>query len=88
MGLMEKDLSGGQAEPVTRAFVAFQHPHLVENVGYRTPPAARFTERRISSGPICHFIAVSTIRSDVRVSPIHDATTKKGISAFQAAARV
>ena len=35
MELMEKDLGGGQAESVTRAFVAFQHPNLVENLDYR-----------------------------------------------------
>jgi len=40
MEIMEKNLSGGQAESVTRAFVAFQRPHLVENVDYRIPPAA------------------------------------------------
>ena len=42
MELMEKNLSGQQAESVTRAFVQFQHPHLTENVDYRIPSAARF----------------------------------------------
>jgi hypothetical protein len=42
MELMEKNLSGQQAESVTRAFVHFQHPHLTENADYRIPSAARF----------------------------------------------
>jgi hypothetical protein len=88
MELMAKNLSGEQAESVTRAFVAFQHPHLVENVDYRIPSAARFKEWRMFLGPICHFIAVSIIRMAVRVHLLHDATTKDGISVFQTAARV
>ena len=41
---VEKNLSGEQAGSMTRACVAFQHPHFVDNVDYRTPSAARFNE--------------------------------------------
>ena len=80
MELMEKNLSGEQAESGIRAFVALQHPNLAGNVDYRTPSAARFSEWRMLPGPICHFIAMSTIRTAVRAHLIHDATTKDGIS--------
>ena len=82
MGLMEKNLSGEQAESVTRAPVAFQHLHLVGNVDYRTSPVARSGEWRMNPGPVCHFISVSTIRAAVRVHLIHDATTKDRIPVF------
>ena len=88
MELTEKNLSGEQAGSVTRAFVAFQHPHLVEDVDCRIPSAARFKEWCMFPGPTCQFIAVSTIRAAVRVHLIHDATTKEGVSVFQTAARV
>ena len=78
MELMGKNLGGGQAGSVTWAFVELQHPHLVENEDCRIPSVARFREWRMFSGPICHFIAVSTIRAAVRVHLTHDATKKRG----------
>lgn len=88
MELMEKGLTAPQAEQVTRAFVAFQHPDKVEGKDYRIPAAARFKEWRSFLAPICNFLAVSIIRLAVRVHLLHDATTKDGISVFQTAARV
>ena len=88
MELVGKNLGGEQAGSVTWAFVEFQHPHLVENEDCHTPSAARLKEWRMFFGPICHFIAVSTIRAAVWVHLVHDATTEGVTSIFQTAAHV
>jgi hypothetical protein len=88
MELIEKGLSARQAEAVTRAFVHFLYPNLVESVDYRIPGHQRFKEWRSFLGPVSHYLAVSCIKLAVSAHLLHDATTKDGIGVFQTSARV
>ena len=88
MELIEKGLSARQAEAVTRAFVHFLYPNLVEGVDYRIPGHQRFKEWRSFLGPVSHYLAVSCIKLAVSAHLLHDATTKDGIGVFQTSARV
>ena len=67
---------------VVRAFVTVLHPILVVNLHYRIPPAKRFNEWRRYLEPICHYLAVSTIKLAVRTHLSNDATTKKHVVSF------
>jgi len=74
--LMSSCLSGAQAVSVIRAFVAMLHPDKKEGCDYRIPSAKRFSEIRRYLEPICHHLAVATIRLAVRTHLSNDATTK------------
>ena len=82
--LMSAALSGEQAVSVVRAFVTVLHPTLVENHDYRIPPAKRFNEWYRYLEPICHYLAVSTIKLAVRTHLSNDATTKKHVHILMA----
>jgi len=74
--LMSSCLSGAQAVSVIRAFVTMLHPDKKEGRDYRIPSAKRFSEIRRYLEPICHHLAVATIRLAVRTHLSNDATTK------------
>ena len=82
--LMSSGLSGAQAVSVVRAFVAMLHPDQKEGPDYRIPSAKRFNEWRRYLEPICHFLAVSTIKLAVRTHLLNDATTKDHIHILMA----
>ena len=82
--LMSSGLSGAQAVSVVRAFVTMLHPDQVEGRDYRIPSAKRFNEWRRYLEPICHFLAVSTIKLAVRTHLSNDATTKDHIHILMA----
>jgi hypothetical protein len=82
--LMSNCLSGGQAVSVVRAFVTMLHPDQVEGQDYRVPSAKRFNEWRRYLEPICHYLAVSTIKLAVRTHLSNDATTKNHVHILMA----
>ena len=72
---MSSCLSGEQAVAVVRAFVTLLHPDEVEGRDYRIPSAQRFSEWRRYLEPICHFLAVLTIKLAVCTYLSSTATT-------------
>jgi len=82
--LMSSCLSAAQAVSVVRAFATMLHPDKIEGHDYRIPSAKRFNEWRRYLEPICHFIAVSTIKLAVRTHLSDDATTKDHIHILMA----
>ena len=85
--LMSSCLSGGQAVSVVRAFVTALHPDRKEGRDYRIPSARRFNEWRRYLEPICHYLAVTTIKLAVRTHLSNDATTKNHIHILMAVYR-
>lgn len=85
--LMSACLSAPQAVAVIRAFVTMLHPNLVEGRDYRIPPARRFNEWRRYLEPICHYLAISTIKLAIRTHLSDDATTKNHIHILAAVYR-
>jgi hypothetical protein len=60
------------------------HPESVEGCDYRVPSAQRFNEWRRYLEPICHFLAVTTIKLAVQTYLFSDATTKNHIHLLMA----
>ena len=85
--LMSARLSGEQAVSVIRAFVTLLHSGQIEGLHYRIPSAKRFIEWRRYLEPICHFLAVSTIKLALRTHNSNDATTKKHVHLLMAVYR-
>ena len=85
--LMSSCLSGGQAVSVVRAFVTMLHPNQVEGRDYRVPSAKRFNEWRRYLEPICHYLAISTIKLATRTHLSNDATTKNHVHILMAVYR-
>ena len=85
--LMSSCLSGAQAVSVVRAFVTLLHPGKIEGTDYRIPSEQRFNEWRRYLEPICHFLAVSTIKLAHRTHLSNDATTKKHVHILMAVFR-
>ena len=85
--LMSSCLSGAQAVSVVRAFVTMLHPGKIEGKDYRVPSEQRFNEWRRYLEPICHFLAVSTIKLAHRTHLSNDATTKKHVHILMAVYR-
>jgi len=72
---------------VVRAFVTMLHPDKVEGRDYRVPSAKRFNEWRRYLEPICHYLAVSTIKLATRTHLSNDATTKNHVHILMAVYR-
>jgi hypothetical protein len=82
--LMSSCLSGAQAVSVIRAFVTMLHPDKKEGCDNRIPSAKRLSEIRRYLEPICHHLAVATIRLAVRTYVSNDATTKNHVHILMA----
>jgi hypothetical protein len=82
--LMSSCLYGAQAVSVMRAFVTMLHPDKKEGCDYRIPSAKRLSEIRRYLEPICHHLAVATIRLAVRTHLSNDATTKNHVHILMA----
>ena len=85
--LMSSCLSGGQAVSVVRAFVTMLHPDQIEGRDYRIPSAKWFNEWRRYLEPICHYVAVTTIKFAVRTHLSNDASAKNHVYILMAVYR-